>query len=182
MLRPEWHMAARTEDVVHDLYARDLAFTDNVEAFCYMDVLNYLGNHHVHRVDQFTMAVSVEGRFPFLDHEVVELAFRIPSRLKVGNGQQKLVLRQVAAGLISPDCLRMKKKGFGLPLAAYLQGPLAGVARESVARLRERGVLSDGALDALHRGTLPAERHWQLVMLDLWMERFVDRAWHAVFD
>ena len=182
MLRPEWHMAARIEDVVHDLYARDLAFTDNVEAFCYMDVRNYLGNHHVHRVDQFTMAVSVEGRFPFLDHEVVELAFRIPSRLKVGNGQQKWVLRQAAAGLISPECLRMKKKGFGLPLAAYLQGPLAGVARESVARLRERGILSDAALEALRCGKLGPERHWQLVMLDLWMERFIDRAWYAASE
>jgi asparagine synthase (glutamine-hydrolysing) len=175
-------MAARTEDVVHDLYARDLSFTDNVEAFCYMDVLNYLENHHVHRVDQFTMAVSVEGRFPFLDHEVVELAFRIPSRLKVGNDRQKWVLRQVAADLISPECLRMKKKGFGLPVAAYLQGPLADVARESVARLPERGILSDGAIHALRHGELPAERHWQLIMLDLWMERFMDRAWHAAFE
>lgn len=177
ILKPSWHLPIPAEDYIHCLYAKGLKFHDNVEAFSYMDLMNYLGNHHVHRVDQFTMAVSVEGRFPFLDHEVVELAFKIPTKWKVSEHSQKFVLRQVAGDLIAPQCLAMKKKGFGLPLELYLRGPLARVMRDALSRLEGRGIVRAEALDDCRRGLVPCEQLWQMASLELWMQRFMDRSW-----
>ena len=176
-LQPEWHPIERTEDLVHHLYADGVRFEDNVEAFCFMDLMNYIGNHHVHRVDQFTMAESVEGRFPFLDHEVVELALRIPSCLKIVRGTQKLVLRNVAANLIAPECLAMKKKGFGLPVGLYVQGPLASLTQSALSKLGARGVFTQQAIAAARRGEFSPSQTWQMAAVELWFQRFIDRPW-----
>lgn len=177
VLNPEWQLKGSTEDFLHTIYARGMRFVDNVEAFSFMDLMNYVGNHHVHRVDQFTMAESIEGRFPFLDHEVVELAFRIPACCKVAQGAQKVVLRELAAGLIAPSCLSMKKKGFGLPLAQYLQGPLAALTQDALGQLGARGVFTREAIMAAREGRLSAERTWQMAAVELWFRRFIDRTW-----
>jgi asparagine synthase (glutamine-hydrolysing) len=70
-------------EYVHTAYADQLSFTDPVEAFSYMDLMNYIGNHQVHRVDQFTMAHSIEGRFTFLDHNLIVASFTIPTDYKL---------------------------------------------------------------------------------------------------
>ncbi len=177
ILQPLWQMRARTEDVLHGLYAEGLEFQDNVEAFSYMDLVNYLGNHHVHRVDQFTMAESIEGRFPFLDHELVEFAFRVPTCCKVNGEKQKVVLREVAAGQIAPECLAMKKKGFGLPLHVYLHGPLSAVVQDALLGLESREMFFPEVVSAARRGELSAERTWQMAAVELWFRRFIDRDW-----
>lgn len=179
ILHPRWHLPVSAADFLHALYAKDLHFEDNIEAFSYMDLMNYVGNHHVHRVDQFTMACSIEGRFPMLDHELIEAAFRIPSRWKVGAGEQKLVLRRVAAHRIAAPSLAMRKKGFSLPLAAWIKGPLAPLVQRTLDRLQQRDLVRPGVVgacfDAHQRGQLPAQRLWHLVSLELWLERFMDR-------
>ena len=181
VLNPDWHSRKRTEDLLHDLYASGLKFGDNTEAMSFMDLMNYIGNHHVHRVDQFTMAESVEGRFPFLDHEVVELAFKIPSCCKIANGLQKIVLREAASDLISQSCLKMKKKGFGLPVARYLQGPLAGVTKTALDQVGSRGVFTTAALTLAREGRFSAERTWQMAAVELWFQRFIDRPWSKMW-
>jgi asparagine synthase (glutamine-hydrolysing) len=181
LLNADWHSRQRTEDLLHELYASGLEFGDNIEALSFMDLMNYVGNHHVHRVDQFTMAESVEGRFPFLDHEVVELAFKIPSCCKVVNGLQKVVLREVASGLIAQSCLTMKKKGFGLPVERYLRGPLAGVTRAALKQLGSRGIFTDKALAAAREGRFSPERTWQMAAVELWFQRFIDRPWSQLW-
>jgi len=155
-----------------------MEFTDCLEAFSYMDIMNYVGNHHVHRVDQFTMAFSIEGRFPFLDHKLVEAAFCIPSRLKIYKGEQKFVLRRVAERLIAPECLSMKKMGFHLPLEHWMKGPLKPIVDTCLMKLKERPEIQPGAVEEWTRhysvGRLPATRIWHLVALELWFERFID--------
>ncbi len=179
VLDPRWHLPTSAADYIHHLYARDLYFQDNVEAFSYMDLMNYVGNHHVHRVDQFTMACSIEGRFPLLDHELVELAFQVPSRWKVSPTEQKLVLRRVALDWIAPSCLSMRKKGFSLPLGQWVRGPLAPLVARSLESLMRRDIVRPEAVKECMRsyreGRLPVQRIWHLVSLELWMERFIDR-------
>jgi len=68
-----------TKERLGEYYLMGNNFEDAIETMNYMDLKMYIGNHHVHRIDQFTMAQSIEGRFPFLDHELVEKSFTIPT-------------------------------------------------------------------------------------------------------
>jgi len=169
-----------TIDFVHELYVGDaIEFEDAVEAMSYMDLMNYIGNHHVHRVDQFTMAHSIEGRFPFLDHHVIQAAFSIPSQYKLHGRIQKYVLRKVARKYIAPECLSMKKKGFGLPLKQWIQGPLLGMVRQKLTRLAEREMFSKQYIELCfneyEQGRKSATHIWHLVALELWYERFIEK-------
>jgi asparagine synthase (glutamine-hydrolysing) len=167
-----------TAEYVHDLYVGNIQFEDDVEALSYMDVINYIGNHHVHRVDQFTMAHSVEGRFPFLDHNLVEAAYKIPSQYKLKGKLQKYVLREVAKNYISPTCLSMKKKGFGLPLRQWMLGPLKGMVSDKLARLRQRPDISANVVrkweEDYKNGIRSPQKIWHMVAMELWFERFID--------
>jgi len=166
------------------LYADGIVFGDSIEAMSYMDLMNYVGNHHVHRVDQFTMMHSVEGRFPFLDHKLIEAAYRIPSKWKIKGGVQKYVLRQVAKKYIDPSCLSMKKKGFGLPLKQWMQGPLLPLVQAKMDALKERSLIRADTVtkwfEEYQRGHISATRIWHLVALELWFERFIDRSGEAI--
>jgi asparagine synthase (glutamine-hydrolysing) len=157
-----------------------LKFTDNIEAFCYMDMMNYLGNHHVHRADQCTMHYSLEARFPFLDHEVVELAFRIPSRYKCHEGVGKFILKNVAKKYIHPSCIAMKKKGFGLPIESWIKGPLKEFSVESMNKLSSRSIINENYMqkttEEFLKNKVPFTQVWSLVSLEKWFEIFIDRS------
>jgi asparagine synthase (glutamine-hydrolysing) len=180
LMVPALHPHDSTPELLHALYAKGMDFTDGLEALGYMDMMNYIGNHHVHRVDQFTMAFSIEGRFPFLDHKLIEAAYRIPSRLKIRNGEQKFVLRRVAARYIAPVSLSMKKKGFGLPLEQWMKGPLKPIVDKSLARLEERPEVQSATVrnwyEQYAAGRLSPMRIWHLVALELWFEHFIDES------
>jgi asparagine synthase (glutamine-hydrolysing) len=175
---PDFVPEMSTPDILHQLYADDVEFTDNVEAMSYMDLMNYVGNHHVHRVDQFTMAFSLEGRFPFLDHELIEAAFRMPTEVKYRVGQQKYVLRNLARKYIASSSLSMKKKGFSMPLEQWMRGPLRELVHMCLDRLKDRPQVNAAYIDAsfenYKRGSLRASGIWHLVALELWFERFID--------
>lgn len=173
-----------TVDYIHDLYVRDSTrFEDAVEAMSYMDMMNYIGNHHVHRVDQFTMAHSIEGRFPFLDHNLIEAAFTIPSRFKLKGNIQKYILRKVAAKYIAPQCLQMEKKGFGLPLKQWLYGPLSQLVVDKLSALKKRDLFNcnyiTDCIKKYEKRTCSASHTWHLVMLELWFERFIESPYFA---
>lgn len=173
-----YHPKLLTPDLIHNLYAAGIDFSDTLEAMSFMDLTNYVGNHFVHRVDQQTMAHSVEGRFPYLDHELIEAVYRIPSKYKLHNGQNKFILRRVAEKYISPDCLKMKKKGFGLPLAHWMHGPLKHIVEQSLDRIRCRPQINPCAVNHLresfYSGKVPATQVWHVVALELWFEEFID--------
>lgn len=164
-------------DRLRQLYVPDdMTFSDDLEAFHYMEMMNYVGNHHVYRTDQFTMRFSLEGRFPFFDHELVELAFRMPSRHKIRGEVQKYALRKVAEPLIHPSCLNMEKKGFRLPVGRWLNGPLKALAEQKLEQVCERDFFNPDYVrnnwQRFQEGKLHHERIWQLVAVELWMEAF----------
>jgi asparagine synthase (glutamine-hydrolysing) len=131
----------------------------------------------VTRVDAFMMTFSLEGRFPFLDHEVVEFAMRLPSRLKVRDGERKRIVRRVAARHVHPSCLDMAKKGFGLPLAQWMEGPLRPYVEEKLTALAKDGEIfrPEAVLAIRDRRARPAptpRQVWHLVSTQLWREAF----------
>jgi len=122
------------------------------------------------------MAVSLETRVPLLDPEVVKLAWRLPLDLKIRNGTTKWVLRQVLYRHVPPPLIERPKMGFGVPLGAWLRGPLRGWAEELI---EERLLAAEGyfhpatvrrAWNTLLKGDPRQElRMWTILMFQSWL-------------
>lgn len=169
-----------SKEKMSELYLGKKCFDDAVATMNYMDIKMRIGNHHVQRIDQFTMAQSIEGRFPFLDHELVEKSFTIPSQFKVTRYEQKAVLRSVASRYIHPSCLNMEKKGFGTPLGQWMDGPLSDLVTDCVTQLKTRSMVNSTEFDRLlvdYRNRVISPTFlWQFIALELWLQYFVDNS------
>lgn len=158
--------------------AKGLNFSSDMEAISYIDMLNYIGNHHVYRVDKFTAKFSIEGRLPFLDHKLIEAACTIPDRYKINNGNTKYVLRELAKKYIHPKCLSAKKKGFDLPTDRWMRGVLKEMVHDRLSSLANRGIFHPEVIWSIYNQWRVNARSfrsvWALVSVDLWMEKFID--------
>jgi asparagine synthase (glutamine-hydrolysing) len=94
------------------------------------DIHAYLSGDLLVKADRMTMASSLEGRSPFLDHKLAEWAARLPKRMKVRGFTGKYLLRKAFADKLPSDILDRGKQGFGIPVGSWFRGPLAGWARE----------------------------------------------------
>lgn len=153
------------------IYQNDNTFTDDIEALSYYNLKSYISNHQTRTIDQFTMNFSIEGRFPFLDHNVIELAFKIPSKYKIKHGSQKYILKEVAKKYISPYCFTMKKKGFGLPLEYWQKNELKAFIAENISSLKKRHFFENNEIDTIVK-TNNVRKVWNLVMTELWLQQF----------
>jgi asparagine synthase (glutamine-hydrolysing) len=142
----------------------------------------YLLDDLLVKADRMTMAVGLEARSPFLDSALVELAFRLPSELKMRHGRLKWLLREAYRGVLGPEVLDRQKHGFGVPLGRWWSGPLrplVGELLEGDARLH--AYLEASEVRALVREHLAGHRdHGQrifaLVQLELFL-RGADPGW-----
>jgi asparagine synthase (glutamine-hydrolysing) len=126
-------------------------------------------------VDLATMAYSLEGRSPLLDHELMELAASLPSKMKAGRGQRKRILRSALRGWVPDEILDGPKRGFELPAARWFRGELRDYTRDV---LLDPGSTSRGwfreeevrrLLDEHDAGSHDHNRGlWTLLMLELW--------------
>ena len=140
------------------------------------DMLGYLSNDILAKVDRAAMAVSLETRVPFLDREVVEFAWRLPLDLKLRRGTTKWLLRQVLYRHVPRALIERPKMGFGIPLDAWLRGPLRDWAEALLdeRRLREEGFFRPAEIrKAWHgqlRGELNSGKLWTVLMFQSWLE------------
>jgi len=114
----------------HDI-ARD--FGDPASGMAFVDTGSYLPDDILVKVDRATMAVALEGRIPFLDHRVVELAARLPLAAKISGGVGKQVLREILDRHVPRALVERPKQGFAVPLGAWLNGPLRDWADDLLA-------------------------------------------------
>lgn len=140
-----------------------------------LDSLTYLPDDILHKVDRAAMSVSLETRAPFLDHRVVELAWRIPVACKIRGSVGKWVLREVLRRHVPPTLFERPKAGFGLPIGQWLRGPLREWAADLLdAHHRESGEFLNSALIrtvwAQHlAGTHDwSGRLWNVLMYEAW--------------
>lgn len=132
----------------------------------------------VKRVDNMTMAWGLEARVPFLDHEVVELAARVPPEHKLADGG-KGILKSVARKVIPKEVIDRPKGYFPVPALKYLEGDVLDWVRSSLtaASARERGLFKTAYVDKLlqspkdHITPLRGSKLWQIALLELWMQR-----------
>ena len=127
------------------------------------------------RVDKMSMGVSLEGRVPFLDHELVALALSIPSRLKLKNGELKHVLKRAVRGVIPDHLIDRPKQGFGVPVNEMLPGRLRASARAEVARFARETELLDAAAADRVMTTGDGAKVWYLMNLAMWWRHFIAR-------
>ncbi|MBI3408473.1 MAG: asparagine synthase (glutamine-hydrolyzing) [Planctomycetes bacterium] len=131
------------------------------------------------KVDRASMANGLEVRPPLLDHEVLELAARIPSKWKVHERQTKWIFKKAFERRLPSDVLWRPKQGFEIPIDAWLRGPLKPVFESAVldSKSRVQTVLNSVEVDKLFRRHLSGTGHhgqilWSLLMLAAWLERF----------
>ena len=150
-----------------------------VERMMVLDTLHYLPGDILTKVDRASMAVSLEARVPMLDTEVVELAWRMPQAWKVHGGTGKWILREVLARYVPRKLFERPKMGFGIPIDAWLRGPLRGWAEELLAesRLREAGYFDPAAVRAVWRAHLAGGQNlqyllWAILSFETWREHW----------
>ena len=141
----------------------------------YSDAMTYLPGDILTKVDIATMANSLEGRSPLLDHDLVEWALRLPDATGTNRSEGKLVLKALARKYLPASVIDRPKMGFGIPIDDWFKGELQPMARETLLsqRARERGLFNPAAVERLisdHAAgrEVHGYRLWALLCLELW--------------
>jgi len=147
----------------------------------YADLCIYLADDILVKVDRMSMATSLETRAPFLDVDVMELAFSMPGHLKIRNGQRKFVLKQALRGLVPDRILKRKKEGFSIPMKNWLRRELAPLMESllSEERLKARGLIEPAEVRrmiARHKAGRANHAHvlFSLMVFERWAQAFLD--------
>ena len=144
------------------------------------DTSAYLAGDLLVKADRMTMAHSLEARSPFLDHEFQSWAARLPDWCKLNGRIHKFLLKRACAAILPARILERGKQGFGIPLGAWLRGPLSSWAQDRLLRPQanihgymKREVVSRLFDDHVCGRANNANRLWALIMLELWLEEYI---------
>jgi asparagine synthase (glutamine-hydrolysing) len=153
---------------------------DAIDRLMYLDIKTYLVGDILTKVDRMSMANSLEVRVPLLDHRFVELAMRIPARLKREGATGKLIFRRAVEARVPREVMERPKQGFNVPVLGWLCGSLARYADEVLLDpgARERPYFNQkwiaSVLGDPRRRAAQAYKIWLLLVFELWHRRYLD--------
>ncbi len=163
---------------VFDQYLRGRDFPDTLTMAQYLDFKTYIPGDILTKVDRASMAHGLEVRVPLLDHHFVEWVARIPTALKLKQGEGKYIFKKSLEGILPDDILYRRKMGFAVPLDRWFRGPLAGRVRDLAGSeaLAATGFFAPGGVARLVERHLGGRRDhsaiiWALLMFDGFMRR-----------
>ena len=152
---------------------------DHLQAYLWFDQKYFLPDNILTKVDHTSMAHAVEVRPPFLDHRIVEFASSLPASLKIQGSRQKVILKNLMRGKLSPAILNRKKIGFDIPTHDWFRGPLRPLLEEAVAfASAEHGEFFQiPRIEAHVRAHLERRANlgyhlWGLMILFFWMKKW----------
>jgi asparagine synthase (glutamine-hydrolysing) len=176
LLEPEYLSEDVSGAFVHNFFS-NVRSSSAIDKVLELDTEVMLVDDPVKRVDNMSMAFGLEARVPFLDHDLVELAARVPARLKVTGGG-KHVLKEVARRFVPAEVIDRPKGYFPVPALRYLRGPFLDFVRDIFSRsaARQRGIYRKEFVD--HMLAEPGKemspkghsRLWQAALLEGWLQ------------
>ncbi|MBA3726515.1 MAG: asparagine synthase, partial [Armatimonadetes bacterium] len=168
----------------HRMYLSQDVAGGELNRLLYLDAKTFLPCLNLAYTDKMSMASSVEVRVPFLDDELVELAARIPARLKLKRLQRKYIFKKSQEGILPREIIWRPKAGFGAPLRSWLAKDLAPLMSELLSErsLEERGLIRPAVVPQMQLENSTGEadhslRLYALITLELWCRTFLDRTW-----
>jgi len=181
LLDPHVDAALRQSDH-QDLVAEHLArhrLQDPLNQVLYLDMKMYLENDILAKVDRASMLASLEARVPLLNVDLVEHMARVPVALKLRGQRSKYILKHAMRGVLPDATLARGKKGFGIPVARWIRGPLKELVTDTLApdKLRREGFFRPAYVQRLLDDHLGGRRDnrkqlWTLFMFERWYERY----------
>jgi asparagine synthase (glutamine-hydrolysing) len=179
----QWGDASRIVNGYREVPAHDFdpswqaKLQEPLERMMYSDMVNYLPDDCLVKVDRTSMAASLEARVPLLDHRVVEFAWRLPVQQKIRGKDGKWLLRQVLHRYVPKALVDRPKMGFGVPIGDWLRGPLREWAESllDTQRLHREGYfdpepIRDVWAQHLSGKASEPQKLWNVLMFQAWLE------------
>jgi asparagine synthase (glutamine-hydrolysing) len=169
---------------LHRRYFARCAKAAPLNRLLYVDMKTFLPCLNLDYTDRTSMAATLEVRVPLVNHELVELAARMPPKLKLRGLRRKYILKRAAESLLPRDVVWRRKAGFGAPIRAWLRGPLRPLVEEMLSdeTVRRRGLFRAEEVRRVVKENLSGREDYalhvlQLLTLEMWQREFLDGKW-----
>lgn len=156
--------------------------SDFINRSLYVDLHSYLPDDLLVKEDRMTMANSIEGRVPFLDHQLVEFTTKLPSAMKIRGFETKYILKKAVKNLLPKNIIYRRKHGFAVPVSEWLRKEIKNLFYQTVfsTKAYNRGYLNLKYVEELfllHQKKKQnfGEHLWAILIFELWCQEFLDK-------